>query len=387
MRLPLVSLVVITAIVLGLQPLQLSTAQAATLSVCASGCPYTTIRDAIDAAQTGDTISIAPGTYLENLTIPGSGTATQLRLQKGLGGGLFAGFPGIPNFPTIPWFSNAGGGDVIIDGGGAGSVLSVGLGSTVELVDLTLTNGNAEGGGIYNQGTLRLSRVKVTGNQGGPEIGGIYNLSTGTLEARDSEVSANSASDDIGGILNEGTMSLTNVIVRDNTASSGGGILNTGTLTLRAVQVRGNDTVAQGGGIENAGTLTGSAVEVSGNTAGDVGGGILNDNTGTLTLTNSFVRDNTGTTSGGLGGGGIAQLSSGAVTLTNTLITGNTGTQGGGLYLATNRSATLRSSVVSRNTATGTGGGIYAEAGVTLSRQATAIFLNTPDNCAGAVSC
>jgi hypothetical protein len=37
--------------------------------VCASGCRFTTVQGAIDAAKAGDTIVICPGAYVENLTI------------------------------------------------------------------------------------------------------------------------------------------------------------------------------------------------------------------------------------------------------------------------------------------------------------------------------
>ena len=46
-----------------------SPARAATITVCASGCDYTTIQAAVDAAATGDTISVAAGTYTGNVTI------------------------------------------------------------------------------------------------------------------------------------------------------------------------------------------------------------------------------------------------------------------------------------------------------------------------------
>jgi parallel beta-helix repeat protein len=40
-----------------------------TITVCPSGCDYSKIQEAIDAARPGDTISVGPGIYQENLTI------------------------------------------------------------------------------------------------------------------------------------------------------------------------------------------------------------------------------------------------------------------------------------------------------------------------------
>ena len=57
------------------------TASASTITVCASGCDYTTIQDAIDAASLGDTISIEGGTYYESLVI--SGEAINLESANG----------------------------------------------------------------------------------------------------------------------------------------------------------------------------------------------------------------------------------------------------------------------------------------------------------------
>ena len=42
---------------------------AGTLTVCASGCGYTSIQTAINAASAGDTISVSAGTYVESFTI------------------------------------------------------------------------------------------------------------------------------------------------------------------------------------------------------------------------------------------------------------------------------------------------------------------------------
>src|SRR5262245_38666045 len=44
-------------------------ASAATLTVCLSGCQFTTIPAALSAANSGDTISVGPGNYGGGLTI------------------------------------------------------------------------------------------------------------------------------------------------------------------------------------------------------------------------------------------------------------------------------------------------------------------------------
>lgn len=59
-------------------------ARAATLTVCASGCSATTIQAAMNAATSGDIITVASGTYTEqivvnkNLTLTGAGSATTI---------------------------------------------------------------------------------------------------------------------------------------------------------------------------------------------------------------------------------------------------------------------------------------------------------------------
>jgi hypothetical protein len=123
---------------------------------CAAGhVSACTLRDAIAAAATGDTIDIGePVVYLNNdLELDGSVTIE--------GSGYLA----------------------AIDGQGLSTVFAVNAGITVTLANLTIRNGFAreEGAGIYNSGTLTLRNCTVSGNSAGSRAGGILNGGTRVL--------------------------------------------------------------------------------------------------------------------------------------------------------------------------------------------------------------
>src|SRR5215471_6603922 len=89
-----------------------------------------TIRHAIALASAGNSIMVAPATYIENLTI-----------SKSLN------------------MIGSGASTTTIDGGGVGTVVKISSATAhVTLSKLTITNGNATlGGGIKNSGTLTLT--------------------------------------------------------------------------------------------------------------------------------------------------------------------------------------------------------------------------------------
>jgi len=81
---------------------------------------------------------------------------------------------------------------------------------------------------------------------------------------------------------------------------------------------------ASGGGINNAGTLVINNCTLYKNFSNDLGGAIVNEQTGSLEINASVIRDNLG-----LMGGGIA--SDGSVVCTDTVISGNLSLMGCGL--------------------------------------------------------
>lgn len=220
-------------------------------------------------------------------------------------------------------------------------------------------------------------RVSVSGNN----FSRVFNVEAGAVVVMNNLIIANgrvvstpSQPERGGGIQNNGTLTLENCLVTNNSAtanaafptafSSGGGIFSTGTLTLNNSVVRENqvvknsaDSTLLGGGI----ALSSFQPTVINNTriqdnriiggASRNGGGIYNAGGGSLLVTNSSIDNNT--SNGGLGGGLFNQT--GSFILTNATIYNNSAFGGGGV-LITDGSGLIVNSTVSANSATFTGG-------------------------------
>ena len=189
----------------------------------------------------------------------------------------------------------------IIDGGGIDRVIEARSGVTLTMNDVTVTGGSTSslGGGIDVQASaqLNLNRVSVTGNQAANGAG-ISNR--GTINLTDVAISNNGDGTTVigGGVWNQGAATLDRVTLNENRADSGAGIFNDSTATslaLTNVTVSGNTATVSGGGLytNSAATIYSSTFTL--NTA-DTGGGIHIQNPGTITLTNSIIEGNTGTT-------------------------------------------------------------------------------------------
>ena len=221
--LSLLRVLIVIVVVLSLKPVP--AVHADTLTVCENGsCDYPTIKDAVDAAFSGDTISLLDTVFTEsgilvdkNVTIVGGNTAG-----------------------TIIQAAEA-------EGEATDRVLEIWSDAEVILEDVTVRYGNVEaslarGGGILNYGTLTLKHVTVEANSavglpGDPgwlaEGGGVYN--EGILVIRASTIQGNRA---VGGRGNPGA---------DGGDGHGGGIFAGagGSVDLVNSTVSGN--VAHGG--------------------------------------------------------------------------------------------------------------------------------------------
>jgi parallel beta-helix repeat protein len=106
--------------------------------------------------------------------------------------------------------------------------------------------------------------------------------------------------------------------------------------------------------ISGIGNVTLSGMTISGGNAG-IGAGI-NAANANLTVTDCVITGNTTTS---VGGGIYLAFNAGLLKVVNTTISGNSALRGGGIYFFENGSMDLRNSTVSGNTTSSTGGGIY----------------------------
>ncbi|QDU07870.1 choice-of-anchor Q domain-containing protein [Gimesia aquarii] len=253
-----------------------------------------TLRAAIQEANAlagSNTIELAAGTYVlsiagidedvsatgdldirDNLTIRGQGVAVY-----DVDGNLISG--------------------TVIDAGALDRIFQVFAGVTLNLENLTITNGaltgSADGAGIRNSGTTTLTNVEVTGNVAEDSAGGLNN--TGLMIIVDSTISNNTAGGSGGGIRNTGTLQVSRSTISGNsTERDGGAIFNAGVgiVTLDNSTFSGNLSDRSGGAIRNTATLNATNNTFTLNGAGTDGGAI--SNTGTSTLQNNLIIGNTG---------------------------------------------------------------------------------------------
>lgn len=200
-----------------------------------------------------------------------------------------------------------------------------------------------------------------------------------------------------GALYTKGRVKFTSVVVRDNLArEEGGGIhVANGTLTVDASRIVGNtvhsDDFSVGGGIavEAEAVVTLRSSHVSDNTAqasDPAGGGIAS--IGTVSLYSTTVTHNTVRGPAAVGGGiastgilGSSRLNLHASNVIDNAAIG-VGARGGGISNGLGSMAVLEGSTVAGNTADAAPGGIFnTEAAVSL--HATRVAANTPTNCTG----
>lgn len=351
-----------------------------------------TIAAAIAAAVDGDIVEVATGTYAESInfgaknitvTAPAGATLT----GSGADGAVVTfNNAAITNAAVLSGFT--------IDNSAAtnnarGIAISAGAAPTIQGCNI---EGNTPptwqvGGGVYLTGAgtgVNIQSSTLGGNAAnknncGTGCGFYATGATGVIALNGVTISQNHATAVGGGFYVTG---VTNATVTNSTidsnisinAQGGGGayVLNS-VVTFNNTNITNNSgyagTSGVGGGIRVDGAtsnVTFNGGSISGNAAWN-GVGVEISNSAQLTVDGTMIDSNSTVGTNGTGGG--IRLASGTLSLSNAYVRGNDINQyGGGLSVATGTTATIINTVFSGNTADGQsyslGGGIYNAGGV-----------------------
>jgi hypothetical protein len=247
-------------------------------------------------------------------------------------------------FATTPVTISLTSGDLQIDK----NLTITGLGAANLIIDASSNSGGRRVFTIGSGVTVSISALTVKNGQG-------HSSALGSIGG------------DGGGIYNLGNLTLTNVVVSNNTATNsgtgagGGGIYNNGTLALVGSTVSNNTAGSKtsvganfvtGGAIRNSnGTLTVTDSTISNNFA-QIGGGIFD--TGSMTVTGSTFASNSAgvgiVTTTTLEGGAIFINAQGSGAIVNSTFSGNSAHDNGGA-IANNGTVSVSFSTFSANSA------------------------------------
>lgn len=395
----------------------------AELRVCPVECAYASVQAAVDAAQPGDVIKVAEGTYTGVHHLPSLDTATFTATQivaitksitiRGGYSGTDWNLPDPEAHPTI------------LDAGGQGRVMViVGNGITPIIEGLRLTGGDAAGlagdiywgydvgGGVYAyraapklknnwvfsntaqdggglflhediiyEDSAYLESNQVLSNSASLRGGGLY-LAGGRLTVTACRIADNKSAGGGGLFLAGGSPTLIGNVIADNevegTYSHGGGLhLHNCNGTLRRNRVTGNKAGGNGGGIEVYGREPLLEANILMANVAWQGGGLSVDDSAAR-IVNQVIVGNQAS----LYGSGLWIRRSVGARLLHTTIADNGGGAGSGVYI-TNHSEAYSTVMMTNTIISRHGLGIVVTGGNTATLDATLWYANTGGNTGG----
>jgi hypothetical protein len=367
-------------------PVDASLCTAGVAAVLPSGATYTTVQDAIDDATAGDIVTVCAGTWTEDLTQ----TVSPLTLV-GYGSGT----------STLA--------------AARGSVIDMGNGHELTLVDLSIEGGGGESGGGVHGGdaTVCVARSSFALNTVTLGGGAMYLSGFGTVSIEDTEFYGNS-SDSSGGAVAFQTYTVTiedSTFLSNQSGYDGGAatIDSTSTVAISSTEFTSNRADYTGGALKYGGwgpalTMSLTDVTFTSNTTDYEGGAItLGDwDYPVVTCVSCTFDSNSTSYEGGAitmnswGGGTFnavfstftnnSSRSGGAVDLhawgspdanfEACVFDGNTGESGGALHIdpvgsASTMYVTMTDSTVTNNSATSCGGGAFVDSAATATLEVT----------------
>jgi hypothetical protein len=335
-----------------------------TVTVCSSGCNYTSIQSAVTAAAAGSVIAISNGTYTENnivvnknLTLRGAGMTTTIVQAHASRNTASRRVFVVNNNATVTFeeFTVQHGletTDATIRGGGG--ILIEGATTTLTLNRMLIKNNDClspyQGAGVFLNGTsstapttnLYINNSQFEGNTNTGTGGGLYLGTGGTVIIKGTSFTSNQGSS--GGAISLAgaavpTMincSFTSNAATSGASGSGGAVSGTSSVaTFTSCTFESNSATAFGGAVR-IGPSSFTNCTFFGNTAPQ-GGAIARGGTNVLpsNIINCTVVGNTATSATASGGGFYyAPSSGGVINMINTVMVSNSGTVGADFYLS-----------------------------------------------------
>ncbi|MDG2423965.1 MAG: right-handed parallel beta-helix repeat-containing protein, partial [Phycisphaerales bacterium] len=343
-----------------------------TLTVALDGSgDFTSIQSAIDAASSGDTILVEPGTYNEHevntngksVFIVGSVDSEGMPASVIDAAGSSQNVLLIRNGES-PWYSNF----IITNGsagnGGAAFIDNASSPRFANCHFLNNTAGNESGALLCIDASLVLSKCLFTGNTAGHQGGAVGLFGTSHLQCYDSHFENNETGSGSGGgaiSCDPGTsVEIENTSFANNIAGrAGGGIAieaNVNAL-IRDCVFTNNEALDAGGLYAHNCSPTVDSCQFVGNRCLNRGGGIgFFDGSGG-SIVNCQILDNEVTAGYPSSYGGGIYLADSSPLITGCLVSGNSDPHAGGGLSASNSDAVLTSCVITDNS--GAHGGVY----------------------------
>jgi len=311
---------------------------------------YPTIQGGIDAAVNGDTVLVAPGTYVENIDFLGKAITV-----KSSGGAdvtvVDGGNPVGPDLGSVITFTSSESLDSILEGftisNGTGTYFQwkpsswayCGAGifcsnSSPTIVNNIIKENRSQdyGGGIYchNHSNPMITNNSIIANISGYHGGGIYCYKNSAPTLKNNTFVNNKAQSG-GGIMCklDSAASLINNTISRNQAIWGGGIVIN---ICSASQIIANNIIA-------------------GNKAGGQGGGIYCCLSSPTLINNILAGNTVGGTGGGYLGGGFFCKHSSPILTNNTIIMNSADDHGGGIASSNDSTLTLINTILWANSA------------------------------------
>jgi len=254
----LVVCVSLTIAMLGLMGSQFASviaAPAGELRVCPSGCTYSSVQAAVDAASEGDVIKVAAGTYTGVSAREGITQAVYLDKAVTIQGG----------YTTSNWTTpNPKVNITTLDAQGQGRVFYISVDGILTIAGLHITGGNAAnqnhaeaGGGIYAQIQVQIAPLDSTiadntiYSNTAYNGGGVYLDQGAPFVLSGNTIVSNTAERAGGGMAAHGVgITLINNAFAGNSAQFGGGLdVEYSDAVLQGNTFRANSAAEAGGGV------------------------------------------------------------------------------------------------------------------------------------------